>query len=45
VSDPNVPPPPATSHIDVFKINGDGSLTAVTQGPTLPVLVSGLAAN
>jgi 6-phosphogluconolactonase len=45
VSDPNVPPPPATSHIDVFKINGDGSLTAVTQGATLPVLISGLAAN
>ncbi|HJS92783.1 MAG TPA: beta-propeller fold lactonase family protein [Solirubrobacteraceae bacterium] len=45
VSDPNVPPPPATSHIDVFRINGDGSLTAVTQGATLPVLISGLAAN
>jgi 6-phosphogluconolactonase (cycloisomerase 2 family) len=45
VSDPNVPPPPATSHIDVFRINGDGSLTPVTQGATLPVLISGLAAN
>jgi 6-phosphogluconolactonase (cycloisomerase 2 family) len=45
VSDPNVPPPPATSHIDVFAINGDGSLTPITQGATLPVLISGLAAN
>ncbi|MGN6868629.1 MAG: lactonase family protein [Solirubrobacteraceae bacterium] len=45
VSDPNVPPPPATSHIDVFRINNDGSLTPVTQGATLPVLISGLAAN
>lgn len=45
VSDPNVPPPPATSHIDVFAINGDGSLTPITQGATLPTLISGLAAN
>jgi|HubBroStandDraft_6_1064221.scaffolds.fasta_scaffold02093_5 6-phosphogluconolactonase len=45
VADPNVPPPPATSHIDVFAINGDGSLTAITQGATLPTLISGLAAN
>ena len=45
VSDPNVPPPPATSHIDVFAINGNGSLTSITQGATLPVLISGLAAN
>jgi 6-phosphogluconolactonase (cycloisomerase 2 family) len=45
VNDPNVPPPPATSHIDVFAIHGDGSLTPVTQGATLPVLISGLAAN
>ncbi|HET6871339.1 MAG TPA: beta-propeller fold lactonase family protein [Solirubrobacteraceae bacterium] len=45
VSDPNVPPPPATSHIDVFAINGNGSLTPITQGPTLPVIISGLAAN
>ncbi len=45
VNDPNVPPPPATSHIDVFAINGDGSLTPITQGATLPVLISGLAAN
>ena len=42
---PNVPPAPATSRIDVFRINGDGSLTPVTQGATLPVLISGLAAN
>jgi 6-phosphogluconolactonase len=45
VSDPNVPPPPATSHIDVFAINGNGSLTPVTQGATIPVLISGLAAS
>ena len=45
VNVPNVPPPPATSHIDVFAINGDGSLTPITQGATLPVLISGLAAN
>jgi 6-phosphogluconolactonase (cycloisomerase 2 family) len=45
VSDPNVPPPPATSHIDVFAINGDGSLTQITQGATLSGLISGLAAN
>jgi 6-phosphogluconolactonase len=45
VSDPNVPPPPATSHIDVFAINANGSLTPVSQGATLPVLISGLAAN
>jgi 6-phosphogluconolactonase (cycloisomerase 2 family) len=45
VNDPNVPPPPATSHIDVFAIKADGSLTPITQGATLPVLVSGLAAN
>jgi 6-phosphogluconolactonase len=45
VSDPNVPPPPATSHIDVFAINANGSLTPVTQGATLPVIISGLAAN
>jgi 6-phosphogluconolactonase len=45
VSDPNVPPPPATSHIDVFAINGNGSLTPITHGATLPVLISGLAAN
>jgi 6-phosphogluconolactonase (cycloisomerase 2 family) len=45
VSDPNVPPPPATSHIDVFAINANGSLTPITQGATLPVLISGLAAN
>jgi hypothetical protein len=29
----------------VFKINGEGSLTAITQGATLPTLISGLAAN
>jgi hypothetical protein len=29
----------------VFAIKGDGSLTPITQGATLPVLVSGLAAN
>lgn len=45
VSDPNVPPPPGTSHIDVFAINGDGTLTPITQGATLPTLISGLAAN
>jgi 6-phosphogluconolactonase (cycloisomerase 2 family) len=45
VSDPNVPPPPATSHIDVFAINANGSLTPITQGATLPVIISGLAAN
>ncbi|MBV9606656.1 MAG: beta-propeller fold lactonase family protein [Solirubrobacterales bacterium] len=45
VSVPNVPPPPATSHIDVFAINGDGSLTPITQGATLPELISGLAVN
>jgi 6-phosphogluconolactonase len=45
VSVPNVPPPPATSHIDVFRINGNGLPTPVTQGATLPVLISGLAAN
>jgi 6-phosphogluconolactonase len=45
VSDPNVPPPPATSHIDVFAINGNGSLTPITQGATLQGLISGLAAN
>ena len=45
VNVPNVPPPPATSHIDVFAINGDGSLTQVTQGATLAGLFSGLAAN
>lgn len=45
VGDPNVPPPPATSHIDVFAINANGSLTPITQGPTLPVIISGLAAN
>ncbi len=39
--------PAATSHIDVFGINGDGSLTAISvvdQG-TLPGTISGLAVN
>jgi 6-phosphogluconolactonase (cycloisomerase 2 family) len=45
VSDPNVPPPPATSHIDVFAIHGDGTLTPITEGATLQGLISGLAAN
>jgi 6-phosphogluconolactonase len=45
VNVPNVPPPPATSHIAVFRINGDGSLTLVTLGAPLPGLFSGLAAN
>jgi 6-phosphogluconolactonase len=42
---PTVPPPPATSHIDVFAINANGSLTPVTQGATLPLTITGLAAN
>ena len=45
VAVPTVPPPPATSHIDVFAIHGDGSLTLVTQGATLPLIITGLAAN
>ena len=45
VSVPNVPPPPATSHIDVFAIGNDGSLTLMTEGATLPTLISGLAVN
>ncbi|HTP20435.1 MAG TPA: beta-propeller fold lactonase family protein [Solirubrobacteraceae bacterium] len=46
VSVPTVSPT-ATSHIDVFGINGDGSLTTISvvdQG-TLPGTISGLAAN
>jgi 6-phosphogluconolactonase (cycloisomerase 2 family) len=45
VADPNVPPPPATSHIDVFAINGNDTITPITQGATITGLISGLAAN